>query len=389
MNISNNIAVKRTISLIIILLLFTSVLSYSFYEKGKDNLHKADKSYNVVYVENDPYFNYAGTFEGILKGLEFIGYLPSLDDMPYVSGQSDTYAMFSWLVAHTKSSKISFKDGDYYRLTDMSDEEKQAFIDRMNTSGEADLIIAMGTKAGKFASQNINVTPVMVFSTSDAVGAGIVASAEDSGKDNVWAHVDTKRYFRQVSVFYDLVKFKSIGVVYEDTPEGRVLASLSTLEDFAKNNGLELVERHVKEAESIEDQERYDKDLIDAYKDIANEVDAFYLTAGSRDTQKLYEYLQPFYDSNVPVFSQTGIVEVEKGALMTVYRLNYDEIGYFGSDTITKVLEGELPRKLTQEFGETPSISINLEAAKMINFNIPFDVMLISDKIFTEIKVEE
>jgi ABC-type uncharacterized transport system substrate-binding protein len=263
-------------------------------------------------------------------------------------------------------------------------EEQAAMLERIAV-GEFDLIFVMGTKAGKFASENIKNTPVMVFSTSNAVGAGIIDSAMDSGEDNLWAHVDSTRYYRQLDVFYDTFKFEKLGVVFEDTDSGRDLAAIPTIYKFAEEKNFEVVERYVREAESEEDQARYDLELKAAYKEISKEVDAVYLTPGSRDTKKTYEYLESFYDENIPVFSQVGNLEVERGALFSVYRFNYDEIGAFGASQARRVMEGENIRELEQEFGETPSISINIEVARIIGYKFSIDVLLVTDKMFPKI----
>lgn len=267
----------------------------------------------------------------------------------------------------------------------MNEKAQEELIDTLNNTSKYDLVIVLGTRAGKFASANINGTPIMVFSTSNAIGAGITASSEDSGKDNIWAHVDTKRYLRQLNVFYDLFKFKTLGIVFENTESGRVQASYDLVKEFAKSNNVKLIEKHVSEPINPEDQLRYDQELKKAYKEIANEVDAFYLTTGARDTNVLYDYLEEFYNNKIPVFSQVGSREVKKGALMSVYRFNYDEIGYFGADRILKVLGGELPRKLGQEFGETPSISINIEVAKKIDYKPSLELLLIIDTFYKTI----
>lgn len=342
--------------------------------------------YKIAYMENDPYFNYAGTFFGVLNGLKGTEWIESLEGLPYKQGEDNTQIMYEWLSEEMKSDYISFPKDGYYQLIKMDEDAQQTFIKRLNETDDFDLLLVMGTKAGKFASEHVINTPVMVMSTSNAVGAGIIDATEDSGKDNLWAHVDSERYLRQLRVFHDMFGFERLGIVYENSPSGRGVAALDIVEAFAEERSIEIVRTYVDEALNDGDKARYDKELMTAYKDIASKVDAFYLTPGSRTTDRLYDYMDAFYEYNIPVFSQVGPLEVSKGALMSVYRFNYDEIGYFASDRVIRILKGATPRSLTQKFGETPSIFLNLEVAKRIQYKISFNILLISDKIFAEIE---
>lgn len=358
----------------ILMLLFTIIFTGFTYSEGAKK---------IAYIENDPYFNYTGTFYGILKGLDGLELIDVVNSLDFQIGDEDSKLIWD-VISKRPSENIEFVEDGFFRLLMQSEDEQAQMMKRIE-AGEFDLILVMGTKAGKFAAANIKNTPVMVFSTSNAVGAGIVDSPEDSGQDNLWAHVDTTRYYRQLDVFYDTFKFDKLGVVFEDTKSGRDLAAIPTIYKFAEENNFEVVEKYVSEAESEEDQARYDREIKAAYKEISKEVDAIYLTPGSRDTKKTYDYLESFYSENIPVFSQVGNLEVERGALFSVYRFNYDEIGAFGASQARSVMEGENIRELEQEFGETPSISINIEVARIIDYKFSIDVLLVTDKMFPKI----
>lgn len=359
------------------------------YGESLDPVSSSEGKFRIAYLENDPYFNYAGTFYGILNGLKESGWIESLEGLPYQLGDDDTKSMYEWLSTKMESKYLEFLENGYFQLIGMDDGAQDEFVRVLNETDTYDLLLVMGTKAGKFASKEIVNTPVMVMSTSNAVGAGIIASVEDSGRDNLWAHVDLDRYLRQLSVFDDVFKLKKLGIVYENTDSGRILAAVDLVESFAEERDIEIVRRFVDEAKGDDDKERYDLEVMKAYDELAHQVDGFYLTPGSRNTEELYKYLRPFYDAKVPVFSQVGPLEVSKGALMSVYRFNYDEIGFFGSDRLIRILKGTVPRELAQNFGETPSIFLNLAVAERIEYKIPFDILLISDRIFTVIEGEE
>ena len=105
-------------------------------------------------------------------------------------------------------------------------------------------MIAMGTWAGKDLANNRHHTPMMVLSTSDPIGSGIIKSVEDSGLDHVHARVDPYRYERQVRIFHDLVTFKKLGVAYEDSVIGRSYAAVEMIENVAKERNFEVFHCH-------------------------------------------------------------------------------------------------------------------------------------------------
>jgi ABC-type uncharacterized transport system substrate-binding protein len=374
---------------VITMLIWIIIISlFPFYSYGIEDLSpKLNNSskFKIAYCENEPYFNYTGTLYGIIKGLYELGWIKTLNGLPYVPGDEDSEKIWKWLCTNDVSDYIEFVDEGFIRLIDIEHEDRNYIINEKLKNNKVDLLISMGTKAGKYTRDNVNNTPIMVFSSSNALRAKKIASIEDSGKDNIWAHMDPDRYNRQLKVFYDLFKFKRLGIVYENTNIGKTLSAIDTVKEFAHENNIQLVEGFVAEAKSDDDILRYEKELKEAYDKISKETDAFYLTVGSRNVKDTHMYLDPFYKNKIPVFSQVGPTEVKEGALLSVYRYNYDGIGRFGADRIIQVLKGAKPRYLSQVYGDTPSISLNLEVADKIDYKIPFQVLLISDIIYKKI----
>jgi len=322
--------------------------------------------WRIAYCENDPYMNYAGTFYGIVRGLYEMGWINSVEEIPYKYGQEDAKVMWEWLISRDMGEYIEFVEGAFYSMIDMTTEEKEKMMERLNNKKEIDLALVMGTVAGKYVAQYVDNTPFMIFSTSNALRSKIIESVEDSGKDNLWAHMDTKVFIRQLNVFHDICLFEIIGLVYEDSELGYILSAVGDVHSYAHEHGIEVVEYHINDAQSTDDTDRYDQELMEAYEKISKEVDAFYLTPGCRETSRTSEYLEPFYREKIPVFAMAGTAEVEHGALLTVFRFNFNEIGKYGADRVVRVLKGEKPRNLKQDFAETPCITINMAVAEKI-----------------------
>ena len=98
-------------------------------------------------------------------------------------------------------------------------------------------MLAMGTWAGQDMANHRHATRTMVISTSDPVGSGIISAPEDSGLDHVHARVDPYRWDRQIRIFHDTIKFKKLGVAYENSVAGKSYASIDILDKVAKERG--------------------------------------------------------------------------------------------------------------------------------------------------------
>lgn len=384
-------AVKWLASVLALLLMLGSVSaagpesSAGAEQSGAPALNNG-KKWRIAYVESDPYVNYAGTFYYLIKGLEKIGWVKGVEGLPFKAGQEDARPMWDYLTSHDTGPYIEFVKDGFYSLISMPADADAQLVDRLNTKQDIDLLIVMGTSAGRKLTGGKHNVRTMVFSTSNAVTSGIVKSENDSGSDQLWAHMDTMRYKRQIQVFHDIFHFKKLGMMYEDSENGRVYAALSDVQDVAKERGFELVTAFVEEPKNADDNARYEADVLAASQKLATQVDAMYLSSGRWNVSKLPQLLKPYYDNKIPVFSQQGSAEVENGALLSLYRANFSGVGSFGAETIAKTFKGTALRELPQIFGDTPSIVINLEVADRIGYKTPFDILLAADEIFTSIK---
>lgn len=344
------------------------------------------RKYRIAYCETEPWVNYAGTLYGLVKALENTGWITNTDGLVYKEGQLDTGNMWEWLSNPDVSSQLEFVRDGHYTLSSMSEGEKEAMLARLAQQEDIDLVITMGTAAGVLLTDDRHSVPVMVFSTSNAVRSGIIESEQDSGSDHVWAHMDARVYKRQMTVFHDLFHFERMGMVYENSSLGRVYAAVDDADDLAREMGFKITALPVVEPVNEDDQERYYNDLLTLHRQLAKEVDAMYLTMGPIDPARLAELLQPFYEKKIPVFSQLGTEEVMAGALISVARADFSGVGNFGADNMIKILQGTSPRQLPQVFENVPHIALNLEVARKIGYQPPFEILLVADEIYQSIE---
>jgi ABC-type uncharacterized transport system substrate-binding protein len=384
--------VKIAAFALIIALLPMYLFSFASYEdKGSDILPRDNKGekWRIGYCESEPFFNFAGTLYGVLKGLEGLGWITAIDGIPYESGQADTSVMWKWLSNHDLGPYIEFVEDCNYSLALLPEGTDDIINERLANKHDIDLMLVMGTHAGTALATDKHNVPTMIFSTSNPVKSNIIKSEVDSGRDHVWASTDLERFIRQLKVFHDLFQFKRLGIVYEDTVAGRSFAAVDDVERVAKEEGFEVISYHVDEPKNETDSERYYKELREVNGKLAARVDAYYFTtAAFREVNKTAFLLEAFYDKKIPVFSQTGEDEVRYGALMSLSSADYKGIGQFGSESIARVLNGEKPRKLPQIYMETPKVVINMGTAQDIDYKVPFEVLLTADKVFHDIKTD-
>lgn len=375
--------------LVLALLQIYPISSASTGNKPADILpHDNDgRKWRIGYCESEPFFNFAGTFYGILNGLQDLGWITSIEGIPYESGQADTSSMWKWLSTRDLGPYIEFVDDGYYSLALSPEGTADNLNERLAKTKDIDLMLVMGTHAGTTLATDWHHIPTMIFSTSNPVKSNIIKSEADSGRDHVWASTDLNRFIRQLNVFHDLIGFKKLGIVYENTVAGRSFAAVEDVERIAAEKGFEVRSLYVDEPKNEADLDRYYREAEEAYKKLASSVDAFYFTtAAFREADKTSALLKPFYDKGIPVFSQTGEAEVSCGALMSLSTADYSGIGMFGAESIARVLNGEKPGKLMQTYVETPKVVINMETARRIGYNVPFEVLLTADKVFQYIE---
>ena len=374
--------------LIIICLLAVPVLAVNKQPDAEITLDPANNKggkFRLAYCETEPFTNYAGTFYALVIGLEKLGWINNTEGLEYVKGQDDTRVMWNWLATHEISPYLEFVGDAHFTLSLMEGEQPEDAVIKRLQNQDIDLVIGMGTRAGKALANDLHQVPAAVFSTSNAVRSDIIKADNDSGNKHIWAHMDSRLYQRQMTVFHDIFQFKKMGMIYEDSSLGRIYAAVDDAQKVAAEEGFKVVSYPIKEPANDEDRERYYADLMQIHQKLAREVDAMYLTMAPIESSRLPELLAPFYDRKIPVFSQLGTEEVMSGALISVARADFSGIGLFGAETIVCLLKGQSARELPQVFENVPHIALNLEIARKIGFKPPFEILLVADEIFQRV----
>lgn len=344
------------------------------------------KKWRIGYYEGGEYKDYQLTLIATIEGLMDLGWLEKSAIPPQNGIQ--TKALWNWLAKDAKSEYLEFvADAHYSANWDDKIRGKMAsdIIQRLSQAKDLDLMIAMGTWAGKDIANSQHQTPTLVLSTSDPIAAGIIKSAEDSGCDNVHARVDPLRHERQMRIFHDVIGFKKLGVFYEDTEAGRCYAALDKVQKVAAERGFELIVCHT--IDDVPDIKRAEESVIKCAEELSAKVDAIYVTQQNGvNAENLPKLVAVANKHHIPTFAQAGSEEVKEGILLSLSQAGFKADGRFHAENIAKVFNGAKPRDLDQVFESPPKIAINLATASIIGFDPPVDVLGAADEIYQEIE---
>ena len=383
---------KRTFLSICALVLLSFILVSSTAiggDKGEYSTKpttNAGKKWRIGYLEGGNYPDYETILKATVRGLINLGWI---EEMEIPQNDNPNHKEFwEWLAAKTRSNYVEFVPDAFWSSDfnkDLRAQTKALLLERLNKKKDIDLMIAMGTWAGQDLANNEHSVPTVVGSTSDPVGSKIVKSAEDSGYDHLHAKVDPTRYERQVRLFHDILGFSKLGVVYEDSPEGRAFGGIDAVEKVAKERGFQIVRCFAPfNNVSLEDAK---KAVTACHKELAPKIEAMYITVHRGVTlENMPSLLAPIFEYKIPSFSMLGSEEVKYGVLMSIAQAAFKYVGQFHAEVIAKILNGAKPRDIEIIWSDPPKIALNLQTAKVIGYDPPFEVMAVADEIYDKIE---
>lgn len=339
------------------------------------------KKWRIGYYEGGPYINYPSNLKAIAHGLAELGWM---EENAIAEMQDPTETKAVWMVlAGTKSDYLRFIPEAFYSAgwdETLRAKNKAAVISRLRDK-QLDFMVAMGTWAGQDLANNLHSVPIMVVSSSDPVKSGIIKSAARSGFDHVHARCNPNRYIRQIQLFHDIIGFKRLGVVYENTVAGKSYAALSDIQMVAARRGFEVLTCEAPWS-GVTSQTCTQK-LIDCHKALAPRIDALFLTVHKGvDLDRMDEILKPLIEHNIPTWSQRGSEEVRHGVLLSIARGGFRAVGKYHARIMAKIFNGASPGELNQIFEDPQKIVINLKTAKAIGLKIPKGLMQAADEIY-------
>lgn len=339
--------------------------------------------FKLAYVDNDPYNELFRMLYYLIECLKADGWI-TYDSLPFdPDTESDTLKLMNWLADNAQSEYMEFdKTAHYYISADTREYIYESLKHHIEVDGDIDAILTMGTLPSEMVKEFDFDIPVLMYGVSDPIASKLVVSAEDSGDERYWSHVDSSGYSRQMQYYYDTFHFKNIGAVFDN----EIVCALPAYRLIAKQNGFRITECNLKR-ERFADEDEYYAALLRAYRKMISEdgIDAYILnTDVIHDADMASEIMQIFIDEKIPVFVQEGAVYVKNGsALLIVDPCDAEGTAPFAAYIIGSVFNGAKPGDLEQEYVSSPCLTFNLDVAELIGYSPSFEMLLACDGIIS------
>ncbi|MFY2838523.1 ABC transporter substrate-binding protein [Achromobacter xylosoxidans] len=339
------------------------------------------RKWRIGYFESGDYSEYPRTLRVTVDGLQKLGWIT----VPAIPDGLNGRQMWEYLADNVRSDTLEFVRDAWWQPGNFDAAQRPAVREsikqRLEGRKDIDLIIAMGTWAGQDMAGLGAPVPTIVASTSDAVGARITRSAQDSGLDNLHARVQPERYQRQVRLFHEIVPFKRLGLVYEDSPEGRTYSAVEAVEQVAREQGFKVLSCNAP-SNGIAP-EVATRNALECYARLAPQIDAAYVTVHRGVTPASIDTVAEILrQARVPSFSMLGSEEVKHGLLLSLAQADYSYVGLFYAETMARIFNGAKARELSQVWIDPAKIALNLQTARVIGFDPPVDILLAADEVY-------
>lgn len=339
------------------------------------------RKWRIGYFESGDYSEYPRTLRVTVDGLQKLGWITVAAIPDGLNGRQ----MWEYLADNVRSDTLEFVRDAWWQPGNFDAAQRPAVREsikqRLEGRKDIDLIIAMGTWAGQDMAGLGAPVPTIVASTSDAVGARITRSAQDSGLDNLHARVQPERYQRQVRLFHEIVPFKRLGLVYEDSPEGRTYSAVEAVEQVAREQGFKVLTCNAP-SNGITP-EMATRNALECYARLAPQIDAAYVTVHRGVTPTSIDAVAEILrQARVPSFSMLGSEEVKHGLLLSLAQADYSYVGLFYAETMARIFNGAKARELSQVWIDPAKIALNLQTARVIGFDPPVDILLAADEVY-------
>ncbi|MBF0352100.1 MAG: hypothetical protein HQM11_13795 [SAR324 cluster bacterium] len=345
------------------------------------------KVYTIAYFESGPLSNYKALLQVIFYGLMEEGWL-TRTKIPKLGNPVDTQALWKWASANLSNEKIRFAP-DFFYSSQWKEEQKQQEIKKIEALSQStqkpDLLIVMGPEAALALTNTDPQIPLLVLESPHARNLGIVKGNNFSERDNVFS-LDLGAFTaKKVTFFHDLYKFKTMGMIYEDSPTGRISAGLKEIEDVSLEYGFRIVPCHIPNATihiTLAKTKMYDCVLELASK----EIQSMYFTEHRGIAiDNIGSLVNILHKQGIPTFSDQGSELVKYGVLMTLEPYRPIELGGIYAKIIIQAIDGVPLRNISQQYDFHEIIALNRAVSETYDFEIPFDVLSIADTIYRTI----
>ncbi|EKA7353456.1 ABC transporter substrate-binding protein [Vibrio vulnificus] len=235
-------------------------------------------------------------------------------------------------------------------------------IARQFVGESPDVLVGIATPTAQALVSATRSIPVVFTAVTDPVGAKLVKSMEQPGK-NVTGLSDLSPVSQHVDLIKELLpNAKAIGVVY-NPGEANAVTLVELLKKSAAEKGLKVVESTALKS----------ADVQSATQAIAAKSDVIYAPTDNTVASAIEGMIVAANQAKKPVFGGATSY-VEKGAIAGL-GFDYYQVGVQTADYVAAILEGQEPGKLDVKVATGSDLIVNQGTAEKLGITIPASVL--------------
>jgi len=289
---------------------------------------------------------------------------------------SNAYGMAVLLDAFRKElNRVGWLEGKNLAIEYRFAEQKPERLDELAADlvrSRVDLIVVTGTPAALAAKTATNTIPIVMATSADPVGAGLVSNlAKPGGNITGFSAVSTDLNTKRLEILKDAnPKMGIVGLLL--LARGSIAQDLQIQEIKRAADALGL---KVKDIEVPRDP----KGLENAFQSNRQQIDSIITTSNRPFFAQRKEIIDLARKFRFPaIYPQREYVD--DGGLMS-YGVDFRDLYRRTAVTVDKVLKGAKPADLPVEQPTKFELVINLKTAKQIGLTIPPNVLARADKV--------
>ncbi|MGR6835178.1 ABC transporter substrate binding protein [Syntrophomonas erecta] len=229
-------------------------------------------------------------------------------------------------------------------------------------NNQYDLIVAIATPSAQAAVGETKDIPVLFSACTDPLEAGLVRNMEKPG-GNVTGTSDAVSAEKIMELAQRITpNIKTIGALYNSS-ETNSISVINNLKEYAKNNGLTVVEATVTNSSEVQQ----------AATSLTSKVDTIFSPIDNTIASAMPVVSQVANKAKIPVY--VGADSMVKDGGLATYGINYPVLGQETAHMAVEILKGKNPGDMAVKTMTDIDIYINTATAQAIGITIPDDIL--------------
>ena len=329
----------------------------------------------AILVTGGGYSRYQHILQATARGLARLDVIED-GDVEIPEGSLSTEEMWTWLAQEARGNRLVFVEDGHYSYEWLPEERtavKAEVLRRLKERKDVDIIFTLGTEASEDMRGAVDDLPVLSLGSSDPLATGLVASINDTGKDNFHALVTTDYFDWQLERYHAIFHFKRLGLLVAESR--RKKCGAEDARAFCVRRGIDLIEVYYDEKED-NPQENYQRLYGGLLKLIDARIDAICLPYFMCPNERFPEFLEVLTSRGIPSFTQEGHEVVSRGILLGIDNTDLEGYGLTEAHVIDRVLKGDKPRTIDLRVAQNQGLLINLKTAMQMGWQPPLGLLV-------------